>query len=132
MNAFGKLMEDKFGIQSVYCIDHLFHNIAKLAFNDINIDKDEQLMKRCRDLCTKFTSSSQLLSALKDVQKNNETLYPGLKQALGVVQDVITRWWSTFNMIRRLRKLKPALNVLVSQGMSGSKYTNTDSHVMIL
>ena len=132
MNAFGKLMEDKLGIQSVYCIDHLFHNIAKLAFDDINIDKDEKLMKRCWDLCAKFTSSSQLLSALKDIQKNNETLYPGLKRALGVVQDVITRWWSTFNMIQRLRKLKPALHVMVSQGTSSSKYTNTNCHFMIL
>ena len=34
--------------------------------------------------------------------------------AVNLIQDVKTRWWSTWRMLRRLRRLRPAINLLIA------------------
>ena len=36
---------------------------------------------------------------------------------LGVIQDVVTRWWSTFAMLKRLLQLKVYLQIMVQENL---------------
>ena len=43
-------------------------------------------------------------------------MYSELRKPLTILQDVRTRWWSTWRMIRRLRFLRPAIGSLIGGG----------------
>ena len=80
-----------------------------LAFN---IKGAEKLMARARALVGHFSSSSQASDALASVQRRGVNL-----NDLKLIQDVVTRWWSTWKMIQRLRMLKNYLGILVEEGV---------------
>jgi hypothetical protein len=63
-------------------------------------------MAACRAIVTLFNSSSQATEQLKANTKAR------LGTALIVVQDVVTRWWSTFSMCERLLRLRNTLTVM--------------------
>jgi hypothetical protein len=67
-------------------------------------------MAACRAIVTFFNSSSQATEKLKEKTKAR------LEVALTVIQDVMTRWWSTFSMLERLLKLKNVLTVMHLEG----------------
>ncbi len=75
-----------------------------LALDEVH---DLDTMKKARHLVEHFSKSNQQLAKLIAQQKNMDT-YTG-KQAVGVVADVVTRWWSTYSMCERLIHLQPAL-----------------------
>lgn len=66
-------------------------------------------MSKARDLVGYFSSSSQAESILLRSQA-------GEKRAVKCIQDVATRWWSTYSMVERLLRLKIYFNVMVQQG----------------
>lgn len=79
---------------------------TKLAFPDS--DLSDGTMKKCRDLAGYFTTSCQAAEILR------------LKQGprpLDVVQDVATRWWSTFSMLERMLYLRPYFSLMVREGL---------------
>ena len=65
-----------------------------------------------RALVEFFLKSSQKLKELKDIQPALPNVYT--RKAVGVLQDVITQWWSTHRMVKRLLFLRPALHMLVT------------------
>ena len=69
-------------------------------------------MARARALVGHFPSSSQASEALASVQRRGVN-----SKDLKVIQDVVTRWWSTWKMIQRLRMLKNYLGILVEEGV---------------
>jgi hypothetical protein len=90
------------------CIDHMLELITKLAFKDL--PNSSGAMSACRSLVNLFNSSSQASSKLKDKSKAM------LGVALTVIQDVCTRWWSTYMMCERMLRLKSVLTVLHLEG----------------
>ena len=129
MNSFGVKLELLHGIEHLYCIDHVLQLVAKLAFdadlvcdddtggesdNDKDSDLDDDgkrkkpsvtVLKAARNLVMHFNKSTQATEALKKIQKDQfNTAVP-----LNVIQDVVTRWWSTLSMVERLFRLKEAL-----------------------
>ena len=74
---------------------------------DLGEVQDLNTMKKAWRLVDHFSKSNQQIKKLKDQQKNMDT-YDG-KQTVGVVVDVVTRWWSTYSMCERLIHLQPAL-----------------------
>eukprot|EP01036_Dinobryon_divergens_P037140 gene37140-48522_t len=114
MNKLGDLLEDKcewFG-----CIDHLIQLIVKPMFDGPGV---KDLMLKVRELCGAFNSSTQLEEKLKSIQLS---ICPG-KTPLTLVQDVVTRWWSTHNQVERVLKLKSVLIVMDQQDLfSTSSY----------
>ena len=88
------------------CIDHLLNLVTKIAFKD----HEESLgtMIKARDLVGHFSSSSQAEKILLSKQP------PGA--AVKCIQDVITRWWSTFAMCKRLLHLRPYLCLMEAEG----------------
>ena len=69
-------------------------------------------MKKCRKLVELFSSSTQKMEKLLNVQKSMDR-YNG-KIPVKVIVDVVTRWWSTYSMLDRLVYLRPALNALIA------------------
>ena len=90
------------GYKHAYCIDHTLYLNAKLAFDDKYIPGANGVMKKARSLVKYFSKSNQKHDMLKD-RKKTMPAYSTLKKPLTILQDVITRWWSTWIMIRRPR-----------------------------
>ena len=110
----GQFLRDK-GYEHGYCTDHNLHRNALHAFEDKHLVGAEGVMKKARALVEYFTKSNQKLDILKDRQKTMP-MYEDLKRPLTILQDVRTRWWSTWRMIRRLRFLRPAIGSLIGSG----------------
>jgi hypothetical protein len=82
--------------------------VTKLAFKDV--PDSIGTMAMCRAIVTFFNSSSQATAKLKEKTKAR------LGVALSVIQDVCTRWWSTFNMCECLLHLKDVLTIMALEG----------------
>jgi hypothetical protein len=125
MSKFGRRLEEM-GVSHIFCADHVLQLTAKKAYldswfnagtNGVTLNDAEMLdleevhdldtMKKARRLVEHFSKSTQQLEKLLKQQKNMDT-YHG-KQAVGMVVDVVTRWWSTYSMCERLIYLQPAL-----------------------
>ena len=90
------------------CVDHKLELVTKLAFKDV--PESVGTMAACRAIVTFFNSSSQATEKLKEKTKAR------LGVALTVVQDVVTRWWSTYSMCERLLRLRNILTVMHLDG----------------
>ena len=139
MNRFGVILESQ-NIPHIYCSDHVLQLTAKQAFNDDNYqnlfqsvpvyltngnasDKDNNrfvLMKKCRSLVEVFTTSTQKMEKLLKIQQSMN-VYNG-KVPVKTIQDVVTRWWSTYTMLDRLAYLKPAITALVADHVIPEEY----------
>jgi hypothetical protein len=89
------------------CIDHLLNLVTKLAFFDLN--SSEGAMSAARELVGHFSSSSQA-EALLHSKQNPEN-------AVKCIQDVTTRWWSTYSMCKRLLRLQPYFTLMEAEGV---------------
>ena len=69
-----------------------------------NIEGALECMKSARALVGHFNSSSQASAELLDIQDRTNPLK--------ILQDVATRWWSTFGMISRLLELKDSFSLV--------------------
>ena len=57
-----------------------------------------------------FTKSTQATAKLKIAQTNStQQKHKDLQTPLKLIQDVVTRWWSTFRMLKRLHFLKDVI-----------------------
>ncbi len=66
-------------------------------------------MKKARDIVHYFNKSTQASKKLKDQQQESSLAkYSG--QPKNILQDVKTRWWSTYCMLKRLRFLQEAIS----------------------
>lgn len=82
-------------------------------------------MLKCRQIVTHFNSSSQATQLLISKQYN-------LSQAVGLIQDVTTRWWSTFMMLARLIRLRPYLQLLFTEKKVPSDlHLNPDEWIIV-
>ena len=125
MNLFGQLLESK-QIMHLYCTDHLIHLTCKKAYSkDSYGDVDVSIVKKVTNIVSHFNSSSQALEKLKDIQANNiyreYTTVP-----VGVLTDVVTRWWATYRMCHRILYLKTALTHLPFDALPEDKRLSQD------
>jgi hypothetical protein len=102
------------------CFDHLLELITGVAFED-NADT-VGTMKAARALVGYFSSSSQATEYLLSIQV-------GI-QAVRLIQDVVTRWWSTFSMCMRLLRLKPYLALMEANGLLDCNLTEAQWQVI--
>jgi len=120
MNSFGRKLED-IGIAHIYCTDHVLQLTCKQCYEKT---MEETFgpdfvgsVEKARSIVTFFNQSCQALEKLKKMQV---TLLGCLGLPKGVVTDVVTRWWATFNMIARLLDLKLAIDALTAANELGS------------
>jgi zinc finger BED domain-containing protein 1 (E3 SUMO-protein ligase ZBED1) len=93
----------------IYCAAHTLELTSGIGFNDENIPGAEGTMKGCRALVSHFSHSSQATKKLLGKQFARA-------RPIGVLQDVATRWWSTYAMTNRLLEIKGYLHALESEG----------------
>jgi len=73
------------------------------------VSEVRKAMKKAREIVHFFNKSIQATKKLKDQQEASILAkYSG--QPKNVIQDVRTRWWSTFHMLKRLLFLKEAIS----------------------
>lgn len=89
------------------CVDHILELITKIAMKDY--EGSEGTMAAARALVGHFSSSSQAEQRLLNLQ-------PAGTRAVKCIQDVATRWWSTFSMCERLLRLKPYFALMEAEG----------------
>ena len=92
-----------------YSVKTVFISYSGAAFKYDGIPDADEVMKSCRTLVGHFTGSSQAMAHLLASQSSTSS-------PLSVIQDVVTRWWSTHSMLKRLIKLKNYFAVLVTEG----------------
>ena len=88
------------------CIDHQLELVTGIAFTDAPETMDA--MSACRSIVNFFNSSSQAMGKLLSKQQAERAVKP--------IQDVATRWWSTYSMVERLLRLKNYLALLEEEG----------------
>ena len=108
MIAAGRLFKEKSTEEGGKTFDHKLELVTKLAFKDT--PESISAMAACRGIVNFFNSSSQATEKLKEKSKAM------LGAALTVIQDVVTRWWSTFSMCERLLKLRTVLTIMHLEG----------------
>jgi hypothetical protein len=88
------------------CVDHLLELVTGLAFSDS--PETSGTMSVCRSIVNFFNSSTQAMAKLLSKQQAGRAVKP--------IQDVATRWWSTYSMVERLIRLKAYLAILAEEG----------------
>ena len=113
MNSFGIKMEAQ-KVHHIYCADHIFHLTAKQAFKlnkGSTIGKEVALsLEKAIAHVTHFNKSSQ---ALEEKLKKHQS---DKKQPNGIVTDVVTRWWSTLDMLQRLLQIWTIISIMRAEG----------------
>jgi hypothetical protein len=71
------------------CVDHLLELVTGLAFSDS--PETSGTMSVCRSIVNFFNSSTQAMAKLLSKQQAGRAVKP--------IQDVATRWWSTYSMV---------------------------------
>jgi hypothetical protein len=87
--------------------------VTKVAFKDFA--KTEIAMHKARELVGHFSSSSQAKEILLSKQ------IPG--SVVKCIQDVTTRWWSTYSMCERLIRLHSYFPLMEAEGQLDKKLT---------
>jgi hypothetical protein len=119
MNCLGRLLETRYTRTAHhYCADHNLQLTAVKAFTgdienydgEVAQDRDGiestfSALKRARDLVSHIRHSPASKEKLDAAQRRVNNTDP----TLVVIQDVKTRWWSTYMMLERLCKLKAAI-----------------------
>jgi len=85
----------------------------------VTMNLGKGLLAQCRKLVCSFSHSNLKTKALKQAQlalSSTNTKYGNKDNQLNVVIDVVTRWWSTYDMIERLLFLQEALEYMTRQG----------------
>jgi hypothetical protein len=114
MNSFGMKLKKNLKIEHVYCTDHVLQLTCKSCYTDATETFGEQYVqavKKAKAIVNFFHKSTQATEQLKKKQSSLDSC-KGVPK--GVVDDVVTRWWSTFDMISRMLELKPVIILMMA------------------
>ena len=101
------------------CTDHRLEKVSQPFFDCAG---HKATMAKARKLAGHFHHSTQAMAKLMELGKL--LLAPAHRDGLTTVQDVVTRWWSTFSMCERLIILRPVLTAL--EGIEGGIFVPED------
>jgi hypothetical protein len=102
-------LKEGFLVEHVGCVDHILNVITKKCGHDptdITRSPETGALKATRSLVGSFFHSTQLMEELLKLQRDrNET-------PVKVIQDVKTRWWSTYSMVLRILRVRVYINAM--------------------
>jgi hypothetical protein len=119
MNKFGLLLEDKSAAGHVYCTDHVLQLTAQKAYNHSFLKTPRELSDNPASEAKLLVKLRQLVALFNSTQKTEKLL--SKQESMDIyanhipvvmVQDVVTRWWSTYDMCERALYLRPALTAM--------------------
>jgi len=116
MNAFGRTNKGWHAkhLRHHYCVDHVFQLTAIIAFSgNANLDNYDEhtsvgCLKKAPNLVSHINSSGNANEKLANCQQK---INPGGVN-YKLLQDVVTRWWSTFTLVERVIKLEAPLKLM--------------------
>ena len=126
MTKLGRLVEEKYVVAVPhYCADHNLQLTTQKAYSGDIASRFDGVantegrgeedvviaVKKARDLVSHINSSPLANGKLASAQKN---VSPE-KRVLVLIQDVKTRWWSTYMMLERILSLKGAIKFMFSE-----------------
>ena len=109
MFSTGKILWDSVEWESLVCAAHRLQNAVK---NAVEKRAMQNLLAKCRRLVGHFKHSALATNGLDEKQKAL-----GFKPTRHVVQEVATRWNSTFHMLQRLVLLKQPIRLFLEDSM---------------
>lgn len=106
------------------CFDHLL----QLSIKDVEKDNDilDEIISKAKRIVSHFKRSTIANSKLKEAQK---TLHPN-ETPLKLIQQVETRWNSTYLMLNRLFKLRTAMCIALAERGMPENFTNEEWNVI--
>ena len=118
-----KLGVELSNIDSISCFLHGLQLVLKDAvFSQKTV---AEIIKRSKSICTHFNHSSLSTVQLKRIQKEIDPKLPE-NRILLPIQDVATRWNSTFLMLERIEKLKRPLQLFIADHPNIPVLTSSD------
>ncbi len=114
----GKILWDSDEWESVVCAAHSLQNAVKGAVEKRAM---QNLLAKCRRLVGHFKHSALATHGLEEKQTAL-----GFKPTRHVVQEVATRWNSTFHMLQRLVQLKQPIRLYLEDSMSEREQASYD------
>ena len=135
MNKLGQLVEEKFpDTIHHYCADHNLQLTSQKSYTgDIvsrlggetarNQDDEPDVvdaLKKARDLVSHIDQSPAAKAKLDSAQKR---IFPD-RSVLVLIQDVKTRWWSTYMMLERILFLKLAIQNMFEEEFRNREHQN--------
>lgn len=85
------------------------HTLNLVVQNNLKLDCIKNIISKCKEIVRFIKSSSIAMETFKQEQKN-ETENVMIENSYKLVQEISTRWNSSLHMIRRILKIKNALN----------------------
>lgn len=122
--AANNLLGDLLPFPWMGCHAHLLQLISQIPFQRANTSNT---VKKVREIVNRFSYSHLSRTALESMQ-----ITLGVEKPLAVVQEVSTRWWSTFEMISRILTLSPALKGMMGGGMLDIQLDATEWEELIV
>ena len=122
-NMIKMFKEDDCPFSDAFCLIHTL----QIVINHTVLAKAsvESLMETCRKLCTHANHSTVFSQKLKEAQVTHMNKVEN--ECLSLIQDVATRWNSTFSMAVRILKLRPALeHLLIDYPVTDVDFSNRD------
>jgi hypothetical protein len=112
MNAFGVRLQGM-DLIHLYCTDHVLQLTAREVYEKDTFGEGFAIaVKKARDITNYLHNSSQAAAKLKEKQRDLAYYKDLGKEPVKALQDVCTRWWSTYDMIERLLYLQPAVQTM--------------------
>jgi hypothetical protein len=128
MNKFGRLVKQKWNVDWIGCACHVIEITTGIAFNGAGDIFQKEALEAARRLVGYYRRSSQKMDELKKKQPiittTNSSGHVYTSTPLMLIEDVSTRWWSTYTMAERLIKLKPYIEALYQEKVSTMTLTD--------
>jgi hypothetical protein len=139
MNRTGRLIvaaakeEEDAIVEHVGCVDHILNLNVKAGAKDRIRSTQvgaatpaDGALKSLQTLIGSYNHSSQNHAKLKKLQEQlNDTRDPrDRERVVGLIQDIVTRWWSTYAMCERAVRLKPHIDTMSGVGQTNRITTN--------
>ncbi len=116
----------------IHCLTFL-SNTDTTLYSDKKIPGADGAMATARKIIEFFSKSTQATQKLLAFQEGSNFGDYGEEGycPLRLLQDVITRWWSTYRALKRLRLLKPAIISLVASNEIGCRLPTEDQWTVL-
>jgi hypothetical protein len=111
----------------------LNYSLFLLSSQDNNIPGADKAMAKARKIVEYFSKSTQQTAKLLEFQATSTLpIYSDAGyRPRKLLQDCVTRWWSTYRMLKRLRLCKPALLCLRAAGSISCEMLRDDQWVIL-
>jgi hypothetical protein len=122
--------------QQVSCIDYDLQDIVMIIFQskyygDLNNGDDSEPLRKARAVADLLKDSPEQLDPSQDSQVDSKTS-GNEAESCEVSRDYVVRWWSTYNLVTSLLKLRQTMGFLFSRGKINATFALSPKDWIVL